>query len=242
MASLPTTPPALSPISFKQFPEISSENINNDYDTDDLDIISIEARDTDSMGDIENRLNDIQLINSDNNNVLDEKYILGKYSKITEELNDIKKLICIYKNDMNTFINEIKMLHENHRMEIYDNIKKIMINSRNISNPTTTTIDNNVDDMKYKKIKFNENNEKILVKPLKEYLNVIMNGNTTNFGKIVGKNGHNLKSLQEKFNVIIIVPNVEYSKLFPYILIWNCDSYNDYNFNKATEHIVSMLL
>ena len=79
-----------------------------------------------------------------------------------------------------------------------------------------------------------------MILPLKSYVNVIMNGNPENFGKIVGKDGKTLRFLQTNYNVLIIIPNVKDNKTFPFIQIIN-KSNNDENLDAATKHIINML-
>ena len=49
------------------------------------------------------------------------------------------------------------------------------------------------------------------------FIQVITNCNTNNFGYVIGKNGNMIKKLQEMYNVHIIVPISEYD--FPHIII-----------------------
>ena len=140
-------------------------------------------------------------------------------------------------------------LYNNELEELKKNISSIEELVKNIEYRLKTTINNidNIDEtnIKRRKINYNNNgNKKQKLTSLQNnyqhnYMRIILNGDVSNYGRVVGKGGGNLKEIQEKYGVWIYVPNKENISQMPHIVIGKSRKYSF--LDDAEQHILNLL-
>ena len=215
--------PTMDINSLKEFPPLGpDEEINvvlrdiEDYNND------IFIDDNATMNDIQNQLNNIKINNNNNNN-----------NNNNDDTKKSLELVTILEERLINELADIKSIISNHKLEIASTItdmKKFMFDLICSDGPL------------FKKMKY-DNDEKPSEIDFGSYFHDfirVINGNPDNFGKIVGKSGNNVKTLNEKYNVDVMVPGQKDSKKFPHVIVINYDN-NIHNLDRATNHVKGIL-
>ena len=126
--------------------------------------------------------------------------------EIIKKLSNIEYMISVHNNHIKNLINAVNAINTTSYSSIIKN---------NNSNTNSKT------DNKRRKITYDEQklNDSLQNNYYYDRMRIIVNSNTHNFGRIIGKEGRNLKSLESRYNVNIYVPSSQDAKIFNNIII-----------------------
>ena len=192
---------------------VSKEDISAFGELDNESMI-VENDNEHNLTSLTNDLNNI-VIGSDDNNIDDDMISDYKYNELLSKINQLEMTL----------------------QEIIQILGKIKFNSNN-------NINNNNNIPKYDKITYNHDKEEkpyfITNFPV-EYMRILINNDIQKFGKLVGKNGANIKRIYNKFGVRVFVPQEIDSKYFPAVIMIKDKYASNENFEDACKLVNNKL-
>ena len=197
------------------------------------DNLNFDDKDKD-IDDIETKLQKSSLTEQVTNYYKEEKKqesfsILEKLDKINENILKIDQTLNNFVNDNLTFshnyltkimtkIDNMQASINHHRDE--EEFHNLINTKRRKTTTSMTMIDNDGNNY-YDNNNFDEEEGgiKVLTLANNRDIHLLLNGNTKNYGRVVGKNGQTLFELEDVFKVKIVVPKVSELRCIPFIMI-----------------------